>query len=605
MAGKQQRRREAEGLHSQALAAVARGDFAGAAQHWSAALKLEPAMTTAWHNLGLALAKLGDVSGSVTALAQALTRTAPAERATTVGALASQLRRVPNIAPDPAALPGLELALLAENRTPQPFAGAALAGLAGCPPLGPLLVRGEAQGWDAAAEALLSRNGEVVLSLGLLRLALARGVNTRHDIELLLTALRRRLLLDPPADLARRRPLYEFVVAMAQQALNNEYVWGATEVERAALDALLARWHARGSDTGMLADGTLLRLALYRSPSELFAEAAQENAIRPRELAELISRELAERNTERALATALPTLGAIADSGSLAVAAQYEANPYPRWLAFDRPEAGSARAELAPRFAAPELAFMGTPYRVLVAGCGTGREAITLAIRHGPNGSVLGVDLSAASLAWAGRMAQRYGVANLQLARADLLDLGDTGAPFAVIAASGVLHHMDDPLAGWRALVARLAPGGLMAIGLYSARAREAIAAERDAALAAGVDFTDMDAIRAWRAQMLTRPNRTENPLWGAYDLYTLSAMRDAFFHVREKRFTIPGIAAALDTLGLEFRGFRFGPAMRDALARANAPAPERRDLLVWDGFEQRNPHCFLEMYQFWCRKPA
>ncbi|MSO81473.1 MAG: hypothetical protein EXQ97_07680 [Alphaproteobacteria bacterium] len=72
-----------------------------------------------------------------------------------------------------------------------------------------------------------------------------------------------------------------------------------------------------------------------------------------------------------------------------------------------------------------------------------------------------------------------------------------------------------------------------MAIGLYSSRAREAIAAERYAALAAGVYFTDMDAILAWLAQMLTRPNRTDNTLWVAYDLYTLSAMRDAFFHVR------------------------------------------------------------------------
>ncbi|MSO81471.1 MAG: tetratricopeptide repeat protein [Alphaproteobacteria bacterium] len=113
MAGKQQRRREAEGLHNQALAAVARGDFPGAEQYWRAALKLEPAMTTAWHNLGLALAKLDDVSGSVTTLSQALTSTAPAERATTVGALASQLRRVLNIAPDPAAMLGLELALMA------------------------------------------------------------------------------------------------------------------------------------------------------------------------------------------------------------------------------------------------------------------------------------------------------------------------------------------------------------------------------------------------------------------------------------------------------------------------------------------------------------
>ncbi|MBM3558974.1 MAG: tetratricopeptide repeat protein [Alphaproteobacteria bacterium] len=91
MAGKQQRRREAEGLHDRALAAVSQGDFAAAAWHWRAALKLEPLMATAWHNLGLALARLGDVNGSITALPQALTRTQPKQRATTLGALSGQL----------------------------------------------------------------------------------------------------------------------------------------------------------------------------------------------------------------------------------------------------------------------------------------------------------------------------------------------------------------------------------------------------------------------------------------------------------------------------------------------------------------------------------
>jgi len=84
------------------------------------------------------------------------------------------------------------------------------------PPLGLLLVRGAAQGWESAVDALLGRNGEAVLSHALLRLALTRGVNTRQDIELLLTALRRHLLLAPPADLVRRRPLCEFAVAMVQ-----------------------------------------------------------------------------------------------------------------------------------------------------------------------------------------------------------------------------------------------------------------------------------------------------------------------------------------------------------------------------------------------------
>src|SRR4030095_9892868 len=36
----------------------------------------------------------------------------------------------------------------------------------------------------------------------------------------------------------------------------------------------------------------------------------------------------------------------------------------------------------------------------------------------------------------------------------------------------GVLHHLDDPFAGWRVLLELLRPGGFMYLGLYSALGR-------------------------------------------------------------------------------------------------------------------------------------
>ena len=59
------------------------------------------------------------------------------------------------------------------------------------------------------------------------------------------------------------------------------------------------------------------------------------------------------------------------------------------------------------------------------------------------------------------------------------MELGSLERRFDHIESVGVLHHLDDPLAGWRNLVTLLRPGGLMMIGLYSEIARQDIIAAR------------------------------------------------------------------------------------------------------------------------------
>ena len=52
--------------------------------------------------------------------------------------------------------------------------------------------------------------------------------------------------------------------------------------------------------------------------------------------------------------------------------------------------------------------------------------------------------------------------------QADILELGRLGRTFDVVDVGGVLHHMAEPLTGWRVLVSLLRPGGLMRVALYS-----------------------------------------------------------------------------------------------------------------------------------------
>ena len=58
--------------------------------------------------------------------------------------------------------------------------------------------------------------------------------------------------------------------------------------------------------------------------------------------------------------------------------------------------------------------------------------------------------------------------------QADILKLEKLDRRFDIVESAGVLHHMDQPMKGWKVLVDCLNEGGLMKIGLYSELARQA-----------------------------------------------------------------------------------------------------------------------------------
>ena len=80
--------------------------------------------------------------------------------------------------------------------------------------------------------------------------------------------------------------------------------------------------------------------------------------------------------------------------------------------------------------------------------------------------------------------------------QADILDLGKLNRQFDIVESTGVIHHMDDPLAGWRVLTDCLKPGGLMKIGLYSEMARQDIVKMRQEISEAGIGSSDAVVIQ-------------------------------------------------------------------------------------------------------------
>lgn len=108
-------------------------------------------------------------------------------------------------------------------------------------------------------------------------------------------------------------------------------------------------------------------------------------------------------------------------------------------------------------------------HRVLDAGTGTGFAARALARRVGPEGRVLGVDVSSGMLRQARRAIDAEQLTNVELLEADVTDLRELAASSfdAVVCAAGLLYMpVAKALAGWHRL---LEPNGVVAFSTMQA----------------------------------------------------------------------------------------------------------------------------------------
>jgi hypothetical protein len=160
-------------------------------------------------------------------------------------------------------------------------------------------------------------------------------------------------------------------------------------------------------------------------------------------------------------------------------------------------------------------------------------------------------------------------------------------------------------MAGWRALVDLLRPGGLMMIGLYSELARWPVVEARRVIAERGHTPT-LAGIRRFRADLRAGGEaRLRQTLEQSVDFYSASGCRDLLFHVQEHRYTVPMIESAVRALGLEFIGFELHDATVLARYRERfRDDPGASTLAHWDAFEHEHPETFAESYKFWLRKP-
>jgi SAM-dependent methyltransferase len=596
-----------------------RGRLDEAAARFDAALRADPGQAEALVNLGKTERDRGNLEAAAACFTRALaffpdsrpgdSADPPPDHLELLQAWASVARhaRVEEESPEFAAL--LERCFASPRFDPEPLAGVAAR----------LLARRHGFS-DGAPERTAATVALDTLAADSLLLAwLEQVINVDGRLERFLIVLRRRLLFALTTDEEAPPSGLRLAAALARQGLHNEHVFYKDEeegrrlndLERRLETALESGLKAAGFDPeGMERDLTLY--AMYRPLRRLreVRRLLKARAMRRSPALRALLREaVLEPFEEAEIATTLRRIGAIDDATSLAVAAQYEENPVPRWrsagfahpMNFARAFRRTFPHFTPPRF--PPAPFLSGPIRILIAGGGTGRHPIAVA-RAFTNASVLAVDLSAASLAYAARKAAELGLRNLEFAQADILTLGQRDETFDVIECVGVLHHMQDPEQGLDMLLGRLRDGGLMRIGLYSERARASIAAARERLCEAGAAVTPR-RIRAVRRRALAENQEDEfAALLKTNDFFTMSGCRDLLFHVCEHAFTLPRIEAMLSNRELSLIGFELDDPMIAAAYRREFPDdPAMTDLEQWGAFEERHPHTFLGMYDFWCRK--
>jgi 2-polyprenyl-3-methyl-5-hydroxy-6-metoxy-1,4-benzoquinol methylase/tetratricopeptide (TPR) repeat protein len=396
-----------------------------------------------------------------------------------------------------------------------------------------------------------------------------------------------------------------FFCALAHQCFINEYVFPWTGEEKLQAESLRERLVEALATGAPIPEPWLVAVAAYHPLASLPNANLLIRRRWPASVAKLVTQQVQDVHKERALRASVPRLTEIDDSVSLAVKKQYEENPYPRWIKAS--PAGHTTIEehlrhLFPLANIPDVVNTQGA-EILIAGCGTGQHSIETA-RLFPGAHILAIDLSLSSICYAKRKTLELGLKNLEYAQADILKLQSIRRTFDVIEAGGVLHHLAQPLAGWRVLLSILRPGGFMRIGLYSKLARQDVAAAR--ALIAQCGYgSSVEDIRGCRHELAgfgdsALPSKVTDRL----DFFSTSRCRDLLFHVQEHQFALPEIDDFLRQNQLIFLGFDLpsGALLRFRQRFANQGA--MTDLALWHAFEMENLSLFADMYQFWIRKP-
>jgi tetratricopeptide (TPR) repeat protein/2-polyprenyl-3-methyl-5-hydroxy-6-metoxy-1,4-benzoquinol methylase len=577
------------------------GQLDAAVKRYEQALAIKPDYAEAHSNLGITLQELGQLDAAVKSYEQALSIDST-NQLFWIG-FSNVLRAIKFNSFNDSMSPYLLQALQQPSIRPQNISVAIISMLRQHPSLQVALETCKTDSIKDETNQLADHLNSLPLLLQLMELCPIADTEIEHILRLIRQATLRQL-----TDETTEPSNLPFYVALALHCFTNEYVFLESSEETSEIEQLENKINSLLANNKPVPPLWIALLGSYR-PLHTFSwsdQLSQSNSTDS--IQKILTQQVNEVREEQRLRSEIKVLSAINNNVSQVVREQYEENPYPRWV-----NPGLAPKPKTIRTVLQELKididstgqhFLSHP-EILITGCGTGQHSLGTASRFS-NSSVLAVDLSLSSLSYAIRKTQELGISNIDYMQADILELYKLDRQFDLIESAGVLHHMAEPLAGWKVLVDLLRPRGLMKIGLYSEIARQHIVETR-AFIAKNNYGSSQEAIRQCRVNIIEMPTNTDSKISKAlnsHDFYSLSTCRDLLFHVQEHRFTLPEIETALKELGLVFIGFEFqGYQVQNRFKELNPKNESLTSLPLWHQFELNHPDTFRGMYQFWVQK--
>ncbi len=277
------------------------------------------------------------------------------------------------------------------------------------------------------------------------------------------------------------------------------------------------------------------------------------------------------------------------------VSAFYEMHPYPP--AVDDVVAYRRLWDDARRRAESHLFWPNEPHRddrsVLVAGCGTS-QAAHYAVRW-PNAKVVGIDVSATSIAHTQELKREHHLENLEVRELAVEDAPKLEQTFEHIVCTGVLHHLADPDAGLRALRDVLAPNGAIQLMVYAPYGRAGVYMLQEYCRRLQIDPTEAnirDLVESLKA--LPQDHPIVHLLRNSPDFASTAGLADALLHPRDRAYSVPQLFEFLENANVRFsRWLRQAPYLPSCGAVALTPHAARLDALP-----PREQYAALELFR-------
>lgn len=426
-------------------------------------------------------------------------------------------------------------------------------------------------------------------------------------LEKLIMAVRHELLSHSTSSGQLSQANIPLCNAIAIYGLRNEYILPKTSGEKNMVNAIKSIIDQSIMQTGCTPldiSGALLLLSMYESWQELTqfkSLMAFENDAWP-DMTYAIKKMyddilISEQYT-------FDVLGQMAETERHAVKAQYERFPYPRWQNLDFNKVtnyGVALQHEYPNFSVPNSIF-NNHLNILIAGCGTGRHALTVA-KYFSQVNVLALDISQQSLAYAQKKSIELSIKNIEFKLADLTKLPRLDRKFDIIECSGVLHHIRFYKKALQNLLQNLKPNGLIKISLYSKRARQSVNQVREIFKEDGL-LNNEHKIQVIRQAVMQSENIDNlNSITESDDFYSMSGTVDLLFHEFERQFTPLDLKKLCEEHQLNWLGFSNIPyKIRNDFFALHGKNTNLQDLKKWEEFERIYPNSFPQMYQFYCQ---